>query len=85
MNLRHLHAECLTCNVAYGNMVPIEHVKKVRSEVANRDIWAQTHVDTTGHTRIRFTDTTETIRILSRSNQMTFAEDPDINLKGLMP
>jgi hypothetical protein len=84
MNLRILTAACTKCDATYSDTVPIEFVKKVRACVANRDIWAQTHVDTTGHARIRFTDTTESDRILSRSNQMTLSEDPDIDLKGLL-
>lgn len=73
-------AECgWTCEIE----APSAQHKRLAAERRNRDIVMQTHTDTTGHPRFRVVDVTTSHRILSRSNQMTLGEDPDIDLKDL--
>ena len=69
-------AHCTTCKAAYRVEVLTTQRKRVKAAGANREIWMQTHRDTTGHTRFWCDDSQRVYRIIGSSQgaQMVLAD-----------
>ena len=75
-------ADCMTCPATFTDTLMISAEKRWGAKIAavarNRDIWSQTHCDTTGHARFRVGECKSTFTILGRveSEQIRLDEDP---------
>lgn len=77
-------AYCTACPAVYRVSEPAANRKRAAAKARNREVWMQTHCDTTGHARFEISDQRHRHVIMRRTSdadpQLTIVDDPDLTL-----